>query len=97
MAPIRLLFMNVDPVAELHTVDYFGEPPEAAQSTPIALGDHAQLEDHAEHAVAGEAAFTSRCASAKWVFSFVSGKCFPLVGVRFNRPPLKLALSESDS
>lgn len=48
---------NFDPVAEPHTRDHLGEPFKAAQAFPAALGAHAELEDHREHAVAGEAAF----------------------------------------
>ena len=43
--------VHLDPVAEFHPVDDFGEPLESAQSPPAALRAHAELEDHGKHSV----------------------------------------------
>src|SRR5205807_3563057 len=53
------LFMNFDPVTELHSADYLGEPFETPQAPPAALGAHPELEDHGEHAVTRQAPLRS--------------------------------------
>jgi hypothetical protein len=47
---------HFDPIPELDSLDDFGEPFEAAQSSPTALGGLPELVDHGEHPVARQAA-----------------------------------------